>query len=387
MSTRIIYLDHSATTPVDPAVLDAMLPFFTSGFGNPASIYSLATDARTGVEGSRKQLAAALNASPDEIVFTSGGTESDNTAIKGVFASCASGVGPHLITTAIEHHAVLEPFGTLAHTGACVDIAPVGSNGIVDPEDIRKLIKPETVLVSVMHANNEIGSIQPISEIGRMCREAGVLFHTDAVQAFGKLPIDVKAMNIDLLSISSHKLYGPKGVGALYIRRGTKIGRLLEGGEQERGRRGGTLIVPGIVGLGIAASIAMQRMSLESETLKAMRDRFFDELLDRIPDVHITGDRVHRMPNNVHFCVKGIEGEPLLLALDMAGICGSAGSACNTGAVEPSHVLTAIGLPTNVARGAMRLTLGRSTTWDDLSYTLDVMQEAVSGLRALSAIP
>jgi cysteine desulfurase len=290
----------------------------------------------------------------------------------------------HLITTSIEHHAVLEPIETLARNGCDVDILPVEHDGRIDPSAIRSRLRKETLLVSVMHANNEIGSIQPISEIGSICREAGVLFHTDAVQSFGKLPVDVKALNIDLLSVSAHKLYGPKGVGALYIRRGTQLARFQEGGEQERGRRGGTLNVPGIVGLGKAIVLASAHMESESLRLAGLRDRFFNELCLRIGGIHITGSRSHRMANNIHFCVEGVDGEPLLLSLDMSGICGSAGSACTTGSTEPSHVLTAIGVPRVLARGALRLTMGRSTTWTELEKTLEALDSAIAGLRRLS---
>lgn len=378
-----IYLDHSATTPVDPEVLEAMLPFFTSAYGNPAALYSVGMEARSGVESARAAVAAALNATPDEIVFTSGGTESDNSALWGV-AMANLDRPRHLITTSIEHHAVLEPMETLARNGCDVEILPVEADGRIDPGELRGRLRKETLLVSVMHANNEIGTIQPIAEIGAMCREAGVLFHSDAVQSFGKLPIDVKALNIDLLSVSAHKLYGPKGIGALYMRRGTRLARFQEGGEQERGRRGGTLNVPGIVGLGKAILLATAQMESESCRIAELRDRFFDHLRARISGVHITGSRSHRMANNIHFCVDGVDGEPMLLSLDMAGICGSAGSACTTGSVEPSHVLTAIGLPRTLARGALRLTMGRSTTWAELETTLEALESAITGLRRLS---
>ncbi len=383
MTDSPIYLDYSATTPVDPEVLAEMLPFFTVGFGNPASLYSVGMEARSGVESARAAMASALNAGPDEIVFTSGGTEADNSALWGA-AMAAAGRPRHLITSSIEHHAVLEPIETLARNGCDLDILPVSSEGLVDPAELRKRLRKETILVSIMHANNEIGAIQPIAEIGAICREAGVLFHTDAVQSFGKLPIDVKAMNIDLLSVSAHKLYGPKGVGALYIRRGTRLSRFQEGGEQERGRRGGTLNVPGIVGLGKAIMLASADMESESARLEELRDRFFEQLCARVAGVHIDGPRKQRMSNNIHFCVEGVDGEPMLLSLDMAGICASAGSACTAGSTEPSHVLTAIGLPKSLARGALRLTMGRSTTWADLEITLDALENAITGLRRLS---
>ena len=382
MSDRPIYLDHSATTPLLPEVLEAMTPFFMHSFGNPASLYSLGMEARAGVEGARKSIAIAMNAAADEIIFTSGGTESDNAAIKGV-AWGRNGKG-HLLTTPIEHHAVIEPMHSLADLGFEIEILPVGTDGLVDPADVKRMLRPDTILVSVMHANNEIGSIQPISSIGAICREAGVLFHTDAVQSFGKLAIDVKAMNIDLLSLSAHKLYGPKGTGALYIRRGIQLRRFQEGGEQERGRRGGTLNVPGIVGLGKAVSLSIAGMEAEAARQSDLRDRFLALLMTRISGIHVTGSRVHRMPNNCHICVEGVEGEPLLLSLDMAGICASAGSACSTGSTLASGVLLAIGLPEELAKGAIRCTLGRATTWDMLSHTVDVLEMAVNGLRSLS---
>jgi cysteine desulfurase len=378
-----IYLDHSATTPVDPNVLSAMLPYFSTSFGNPAALYSVGMEARSGVETARVAVAAALNASPDEIVFTSGGTESDNTALWGV-AMANLDRPRHLITTSVEHHAVLEPIETLSRNGCEVDVVQVGADGRIDPAEVRSRIRKETLIISVMHANNEIGTIQPIKEIGQMCREAGVLFHSDAVQSFGKIPIDVNALNIDLLSVSAHKLYGPKGIGALYIRRGTRLARFQEGGEQERGRRGGTLNVPGIVGLGRAIQLATAEMDSEWCRLTELRDRFFDQLCARIEGVHITGSRSYRMANNIHFCVDGVDGEPMLLSLDMAGICASAGSACTTGSEEPSHVLTAVGLPRSLARGALRLTMGRSTTWDSLEIALEALVSAITGLRRLS---
>ena len=378
-----IYLDHSATTPVDHEVLEAMLPYFTMDFGNPAALYSIGMNARSGVETARAAVAATLNASPDEIVFTSGGTESDNSALWGAAMSRIDR-RPHMISTSIEHHAVLEPLETLSKNRCDVDIVPVETDGRIDLSELCKRLRKETVLVSVMHANNEIGTIQPIAEIGAICRERGVLFHTDAVQSFGKIPIDVRAHNIDLLSVSAHKLYGPKGIGALYVRRGTPLARFQEGGEQERGRRGGTLNVPGIVGFGKAILLASARMESEAFRLTELRDRFFDQLCARIDGVHITGSRVHRMANNIHFCVEGVDGEPLLLSLDMAGICGSAGSACTAGSTEPSHVLTAIGLPKSIARGALRLTMGRSTTWAELEKTLIALESAINGLRRLS---
>ena len=378
-----VYLDHAATTPVRPEVVEAMLPYFTRSFGNPASLYGVGMEAREGVEEARALVAEALNASPDEIVFTSGGTESDNTALWGV-AQANKAKGRHFLTTPIEHHAVLEPLETLARNGWELEILPVDFQGWVSPEEVARRIRPDTLLVSVMHGNNEIGTLQPIAAIGALCRERGVFFHTDAVQTFSKVPLDVRAMKIDLLSLSSHKLYGPKGIGALYVRRGTPLARFQEGGEQEKGRRGGTLNVPGIVGLGRATQIAMQELETEAKRLTALRDRFFERLKATIAGVHISGHRSERMPNNIHFCVEGVQGEALLLSLDAAGICASAGSACSSGSTEPSHVLTAIGVPRERARGALRLTLGASTTEEALDYTLETLESIVRDLRGLA---
>ncbi len=377
-----VYLDHSATTPVAPAVLEAMLPYFTERFGNSSALYSVGMAAREGVENAREILADALHASPEEIVFTSGGTESDNMALRG--AAEATTHRRHLLTTPIEHHAVLEPLERLRDQGYFLEILPVDSEGRVDPAEVGRRLRSETLLVSVMHANNEIGTVQEIAEIGAMCRARGVLFHTDAVQSFGKLPIDVRKMQIDLLSLSGHKLYAPKGVGALYVRRGTALARFMEGGQQERGRRGGTLNVPGIVGLGKATELAHRQLASESARLSELRDWFFERLTDTLEGVRICGSRTHRMPNNIHFCLEGIQGEPILLALDAAGICASAGSACSAGSTEPSHVLKAIGVPREQARGALRLTMGQSTDRDALDYTLEILTRSVRELRQLS---
>ncbi|MCS6775787.1 MAG: cysteine desulfurase family protein [Chloroherpetonaceae bacterium] len=380
-----IYLDHAATTPTHPAVVEAMLPYFTDCYGNPATLYSVGAMAQDAVESARERVAAALNAFPEEILFTSGGTESDNAAIRGI-ALAHSDRGRHLLTTPIEHHAVLEPMETLARCGFSVELLPVDSEGRVDPDDVARRIRPDTILVSVMHANNEIGTVQPIAEIGTLCRERGVLFHTDAVQTAGKLPIDVRALQVDLLSLTAHKFYGPKGVGALYIRRGVRWTRFQDGGGQERGRRGGTLNVPGIVGMGAAIELALQDREAECQRLRALRDYLIQRLMDAIPDVHLCGSREHRLPHNVHVCVDGVEGEPLLLALDAAGICVSAGSACSSGSTEPSHVLRAIGVPRDRARGALRMTLGRSTTQEALDYTVDTLAAVVRDLRRLGGV-
>jgi cysteine desulfurase len=381
-----IYLDHAATTPVRPEVVEAMLPYFTERFGNPSAIHQAGFAAREGVDAARETLADLLNASPDEIVFTSGGTESDNTAIFGV-AQANAARGRHLLTTPIEHHAVLEPFETLAHRGWDLELLPVDGCGRVDPEEVGRRLRPDTALVSIMHANNEIGTVQPIAEVGALCRAAGVAFHTDAVQSFGRLPIDVRAMRIDLLSLTAHKFYGPKGVGALYVRRGVPLQRFQEGGEQERGRRAGTLNVPGIVGSAKAAELACSERENEGARQAGLRDRFVARLKSRIPGLHLTGHPTERLPNNVHLCIEGVEGEALLLALDAAGICASAGSACSAGSTDSSHVLRAIGVERSLTRGALRLTMGRSTTGETLDYTAEVLERAVQDLRGLGARP
>lgn len=378
-----VYLDNAATTAVDPAVAEAMLPYFLSAYGNPATLYSVGMMAREAVDHAREVVAEMINASPDEIVFTSGGTEADNAAIKGV-AAAYSDKGNRFLTSAIEHHAVLEPMETLAHNGCELDILPVDSEGLISPETLRRRLRPDSLLVSIMHANNEIGTIQPIGEIGAICRENGVLFHTDAVQTFGKIPIDVREQKIDLLSVSAHKLHGPKGVGFLYVRRGVKLQRFMEGGGQERGYRSGTLNVPGIVGLGKAAELAKERMEGEAKRLTTLRDVFIAKLLNTVSGVSVNGSRTRRLPNNVSVCIEGIQGETLLLALDAARICASAGSACSTGSMEPSHVLKALGVPRDLARGAVRITLGRETTLEALDYTLDALERSVQGLRQLA---
>lgn len=377
-----VYLDHSATTPVAPAVLEEMLPYFTNRFGNSSALYSVGMAARDGVENAREIIAAALNASPDEIFFTSGGTESDNMALRG--AAEADRLRRHLLTTPIEHHAVLEPLERLQRYGYVLEMLPVDGDGRVDFAGSVEKLRSDTLIMSIMHANNEIGTIQDIATFGTLCRSHGILFHTDAVQSFGKLPIDVKKMQIDMLSLSGHKLHAPKGVGALYVRRGTPLIRFMEGGGQERGRRGGTLNVPGIVGLGKATELAHAHMASEATRLAELRDWFFERLTAALPGIRICGSRTHRMPNNVHFCIEGVQGEPVLLALDAAGICASAGSACSAGSTEPSHVLKAICVPREQARGALRLTLGESTDQAALDYALETLVRVVRELRQLS---
>lgn len=378
-----IYLDNAATTPVAPEVLVAMLPYFTDFYGNPASIYSLGAASRDAVENARQSVATALNAAPEEIIFTSGGTESDNTAIRGVVQANRA-KGRHILTTQIEHHAVLEPLETLAQQGYELEFIPVDCAGRVSLADVITRIRPETVLISVMHANNEIGTIQPIADIGALCRSFKVLFHTDAVQTFGKIPIDVRAMNIDLLSISAHKFYGPKGIGALYVRRGVNMACIQEGGGQERGRRGGTLNVPGIVGLGRAAELAVTILRDEAVRLTELREKFISNILESIPGIHITGCRTDRLPFNIHMCVEGIQGESILLSLDGAGIYASAASACSASSMVTSHVLKAIGMNPELARGSLRLTMGRSTTQEAMDYTCSTLVKVISELRSLS---
>ncbi|CEK20272.1 cysteine desulfurase family protein [Chthonomonas calidirosea] len=375
-----IYLDHAATTPVLPEVAEAMMPFLVQTYANPSAAHALGIEARHAVEEARGIVAEAIHAYPDEIVFTSGGTESDNAAIYGV-AYALENRGRHILSSPIEHHAVLEPLQYLAQRGWEIEMLPVSSEGLVAPEEVARRIRNDTVLVSVMHANNEIGTVQPIEAIGAICREKGVLFHTDAVQSFGYLPIDVRKMNIDLLSLTAHKFYGPKGIGVLYVRSGIPFEPYQKGGGQENGRRGGTLNVPGIVGLGKAVTMVMEQREGESARLQRLRDHFIAAVEQAIPEATLTGHRQYRLPNNVHFCFKGIEGESLLLSLDAEGICASAGAACSAGSHEPSHVLQAIGVPPDRLRGALRLSLGRVTTEEALEYCLHVLQKAVGALR------
>jgi cysteine desulfurase len=378
-----IYMDHAATTPVAPEVLEEMLPFFSDVYGNPATLYSAGGQAREAVDTARETIAGAINADPEDIYFTSGGTEADNWAIKGA-ARAAPSNQRHLLVSAIEHHAALDSAESLKALGYDVEWIPVDGEGQVDPEDVRQRIREETFLVSVMHANNEVGTIQPVAEIGAICRERGVTFHTDAVQTLGKLPLDVRAMHVDMMTLSAHKIYGPKGIGALYIRRGVRIASFHHGGEQERGRRAGTLNVPGIVGFGSAVKRAESMREAESARLAVLRDRLIDGVLGQITDVQLSGSRAHRLSNNAHFCFRGIEGEPMLLSLDLAGVYASAGSACTTGSTEPSHVLLAMGIPVEVARGALRLTLGRSTRVEAVDYVVNALCEIVHELRILT---
>lgn len=380
-----VYFDHNATTPVDAEVLAVMLPFFAEDYGNASSIHSVGQRARAAVERAREQVAALIGARATEIVFTSGGTEADNLAVMGVVA--AAGEGPrHVIATAIEHHAVLNACQALEQQGIAVTWLPVSSDGLVDPDDVRHALRPETVLITVMHANNELGTLQPIEEIGRIAAEADVWFHTDAVQSAGKVPVDVERLGVDLLSLSAHKFYGPKGVGALYMRKGTRLRPIFHGGRHQRSYRPGTENVAGVVGLGRAAEIAQQRLAEDGQRIAALRDRLERELLARVPHARVNGGRAPRTPNTTNVVFPYVEGEALVIALDLKGVACSTGAACSSGAVEPSHVLTAIGLPADEARASMRFSLGRASTAAEVDYALGVVPAAVEHLRSLSPL-
>lgn len=359
-----------------------MLPFWERAFGNPSAIYTIGQEAREAVEHAREQVARLVNADADEVCFTSGGTESDNWAIKGVARAWGDRKN-HLITTPIEHHAVLEACKTLQEMGWEITFVPVDSTGLVDPDDVRAAITPRTGLISVMHANNEVGTIEPIAEIGVIAREHGIPFHTDAVQTVGKMPVDMQELNADLLSISAHKLYGPKGVGALVVRRGTTLRPLLDGGGQERGRRGGTYNVPGIVGFGAAAERALRCGAEEMERVRVLRDRLVEGIMERVPDTILTGHPVLRLANNAHLAFADVEGESLVLSLDAAGIYCSAGAACSSGDTEPSHVLVAMGIEPRLIEGSVRFTLGKDNTEEQIDYTIEQVAKAVQKLRSL----
>jgi len=382
---RRIYLDHAATTPTHPEVVKAMLPFFTDAFGNPSSIYSYGQEAKGGIEEARTKVAELIGARSEEIVFTSGGTEADNFALKGI-AYANEHKGNHIITTSIEHHAVLEACKSLEKRGFQITCLPVDEYGLVDPDDVRKAITNKTILVSVMHASNEVGTIEPVGEIGEIAREAGVYFHTDAVQMVGHIPVNVDKLKVDLLSISGHKFYGPKGVGALYVRKGTRLVSLMHGGEQEKRRRAGTENVPAIVGLGKAAELAGQEMGKEAERLAYLRDRLIKGLEKEIDHIHLNGHPTKRLPNNVNVSVDFVEGESMLLNLDLEGICASTGSACSSASLEPSHVLLALGLAPEQAHGSLRFTLGRDNTEADVERVLEVLPGIVAKLRAMSPL-
>ncbi|MCH5280795.1 MAG: cysteine desulfurase NifS [Lachnospiraceae bacterium] len=383
--SNIIYMDNAATTRVDERVWDAMKPYLTEYYGNPASIYSFAEQAKAGVDQAREIVASGIGAKPQDIYFTGGGSESDNWALKAT-AEAYKEKGKHIITTAIEHHAILHTCQWLEKEGYEVTYLKVNENGLVDPKDVESAIRPDTILVSVMMANNEIGTVEPIKEIGVITREKGVLFHTDAVQAFGHIPIDVDEMNIDMLSASAHKLNGPKGVGLLYIRKGIKIRSFIHGGAQERQRRAGTLNVPGIVGFGEAAKLAFEKMEERSEYERRLRDHLIERVLQEIPYVRLNGDRDKRLPNNANFCFRFIEGESMLILLDREGICGSSGSACTSGSLDPSHVLLAIGLPHEIAHGSLRLTLSDDNTLDEVNQTVDALKAIIERLRSMSPL-
>jgi cysteine desulfurase len=377
-----IYLDHSATTPLDRSVFEEMKPYFSSKFGNASSLHSFGREASEAVEEAREKVANVLKCKPSEVFFTSGGTEADNWALKGIVLANRK-KGKHIITSSIEHHAVLHTAQYLEKNGCEVTYLPVDRYGFVKPEDVENAIRKDTILVSVMHANNEIGTIEPIEEIGKIARERGVYFHTDGVQSFCKIPTDVNKLGVDMFSISAHKFYGPKGVGALYIREGTKIEPLLHGGGHEKGMRSGTENTPGIVGLGAASELGMKRMAADAEKMTALRDRLIKGVL-RIKGSWLNGHPVKRLPNNAHFCFSLIEGESLILYLDEKGIAASTGSACSSKSLEPSHVLLRIGLKHEEAHGSLRLTLGRENRKEEIDYVLKVLPSEVEKLRSIS---
>ncbi len=380
-----IYLDYAATTPTHPEVVKAMLPYFTDAFGNPSSIYSYGQEAKAAIEEARVKVAALVNARDEEIVFTSGGTEADNFALKGV-AFANESKGNHIITSSIEHQAVIETCKFLERKGFRITYLPVDESGMVDPSHIKKAITDKTTLISVMHANNEMGTVEPIAEIGKVAKEAGIYFHTDAVQTVGHIPVDVNELGVDLLSMSAHKLYGPKGVGALYIRKGTKLTPFMHGGEQERRRRASTENVPGIVGLGKAAELAQPEVNEEAKRLTYLRDQLVKGLVEQIDHIRLNGHPTRRLPNNVNVSVDYVEGESMVLNLDLEGICVSTGSACSSSSLEPSHVLLAMGLSPEQAHGSLRFTLGKWTNEEDIRRVLEVLPRVVAKLRAMSPL-
>ena len=383
---KTTYMDYSATTYVKPEVLDAMMPFFTEKFGNPSSFYGISRETKMAIDNARAQVAKAINCDPNEVYFTGGGSEADNWAIKGI-ATAHMKKGNHIITTKIEHHAVLHTCEFLEKFGFEVTYLDVNEEGFVDLKQLEEAITDKTILVSIMFANNEIGTIQPIKEIGAICREKKVLFHTDAVQAIGSVPVDVKEMNIDLLSLAGHKLYGPKGIGALYIRKGVRIDNLIHGGGQERGRRAGTENIPGVVGLGKAIEIATENIEENRARLTVLRDKLIDGILERIPYARLNGPRGDkRLPGNSNISFEFIEGESILLSLDFEGICASSGSACTSGSLDPSHVLLAIGLPHEKAHGSLRTTLGAASTEEDVEKLLNELPPIIERLRNMSPL-
>ncbi len=384
MTMRRVYLDNNATTPVAPEVYEAMSPYLREDFGNASSIHWFGQRAKGAIEDAREQVSKLLNARANEVAFTSGGTESDNTALFGI-VEAARGESKHVVTTAIEHHAVLHAAQALERRGVKVSYVRVGPSGIVDPGDVERAIRPETVLISVMYANNELGTIQPLEEIGRIARKRDIYFHTDAVQAAGKIPIDVEKIAVDLLSMSAHKLNGPKGVGALYVRRGTALKPLLYGGSHERDRRPGTENVPGIVGLGKACEIARTHLADSAARIGALRDRLEEGILQTIPGTTVVGDRASRTPNTANIAFERVDGEAFVIALDLRGIACSTGAACSSGAIDPSHVLTAVGRSPAEARSSIRFSLGKFTSAEDIEYALEVIPAVVQQLRAIAA--
>lgn len=383
---KIIYLDHAATTPVRREVLEAMMPYFSEEYGNPATLYSLGLSAKEAVDAAREQVAKLIGADASEIYFTSGGTESDNWAIRGTVEAFRD-KGKHIITSAIEHHAVLETCNALEKEGFEITEIPVDSEGLVAPEDVRKAIRPDTILITIMHANNEVGTIEPIEEIGKIALENKVQFHTDAVQSAGKIPVDVKKLGCGLLSMSAHKLHGPKGIGALYIRKGTRLNKFMQGGEQESHRRAGTTNVPGVVGFGKACELARVELANTVKRETYLREKLIKGIEENIVDTLLNGPRGEkRLPNNVHFCFKGIEGEGIILRLNFAGICAATGSACTSATLAPSHVLLAMGRPHEIAHGSLRLTFGHDTTEADIDYVLEKLPGVIGTLRAMSPI-
>jgi len=379
-----IYMDHAATTSTDVEVVKAMEPYFTLKYGNPNSIHSFGQEAREAVEEARGKVAHLIGANPAEIVFTAGGTEADNYAIKGI-AWANQKKGNHIITSKIEHHAILHSCQFLEKQGFKVTYLPVDKYGLIDPKDVKKAITDKTILVTIMHANNEIGTIEPIEEIGKVVKDAGVYFHTDSVQTTGHIPVDVNDLGVDMLSMSGHKFYGPNGVGALYLRKGTKIVNLIDGGAQEKNRRSGTENVAGIVGLGKAAEMAEKRLAKGAEDrVVKLRDKLIKGIMDKIKNVRLNGHPTNRLPGNANLCFEFIEGESMLLNLDMQGVAASSGSACTSGSLEASHVLLAIGLPPEIAHGSLRLTLGKDNTEEEIDYVIDILPGIIEKLRALS---
>lgn len=383
--SKCIYMDNAATTQVYPEVFDAMKPYFTEFYGNPSSIYSFAGNSKKAVEDARKTIADFLGARTEEIYFTGGGSESDNWALKAT-ADAYANKGKHIITSKIEHHAILHTCEYLEKKGFEVTYLDVDENGFVNPADVEKAIRPDTILVSIMTANNEIGTIEPIAEIGKIAKDHGVLFHTDAVQAFGHIPMNVDEMNIDMLSASGHKINGPKGIGIMYIRKGVKIGSFVHGGAQERQRRAGTHNVPGIVGIGKAVELARDNMKERMEYETKLRDHLISRVMEEIPYAKLNGDKVKRLPNNVNVCFRFIEGESMLILLDQNGVCGSSGSACTSGSLDPSHVLLAIGLPHEIAHGSLRLTLSEKNTMEEVDFTVDKLKGIIDRLRSMSPL-